>query len=255
MIRFGLRAAGLAVVALVATSTTVLHAQQKLLTLDDLYDPVKKVNFGEPSVPRGGYTWLNDKEYLRVKDARTPQGPGFAIVRVDALTGTETPLFDQARLVAALSAVPGLSTDDAARAEPAARVPDERGPDGAGRQRRQRPVSLAAWRRACRAADLVCRGRGRSHLQPRRPARGLRARAQPVRRRSRRPRAATHGRRPRAAAERQAGLDLSGRDLRARHTPRLLVQPRLVAAGVSAARRSARPGVHRRRSHPVPAGR
>ena len=66
-------------------------------------------------VPGGGYTWLNDKEYLRVKDARTPQGPGFAIVRVDALTGTETPLFDQARLVAALSAVPGVSADDAAR--------------------------------------------------------------------------------------------------------------------------------------------
>ena len=76
---------------------------------------MKKVNFGEPSVPRGGYTWLNDKEYLRVKDARTPQGPGFAIVRVDALTGAETPLFDQARLITALSAVPGLSTDDAAR--------------------------------------------------------------------------------------------------------------------------------------------
>jgi dipeptidyl-peptidase-4 len=115
MTRLGFRAAGLAVVAIVATSAAALHAQQKLLTLDDLYDPAKKVNFGAPSVPGGGYTWLNDKEYLRVKDARTPQGPGFAIVRVDALTGTETPLFDQARLVAALSAVPGLSADDAAR--------------------------------------------------------------------------------------------------------------------------------------------
>ena len=55
MIRFGLRAAGLAVVALVATSTTVLHAQQKLLTLDDLYDPVKKVDFGAPTI-RGAAT-------------------------------------------------------------------------------------------------------------------------------------------------------------------------------------------------------
>ena len=34
---------------------------------------------------------------------------------MDALTGTETPLFDQARLAAALGAVPGISADDAAR--------------------------------------------------------------------------------------------------------------------------------------------
>ncbi len=77
---------------------------------------LKKVNFGEPTFPGSAYTWVNDKEYLRVKDARTPQGPPqYEIVRVDALTGTETPLFDQARLASALGAVPGISADDAAR--------------------------------------------------------------------------------------------------------------------------------------------
>ena len=118
MTRFGLRAASLAVVVVFAgTWTTLLQAQQqKLLTLDDLYDPAKKVDFGAPTFPGSGYTWVNDKEYLRVKDARTPDGPPRAeIIRVDAMTGAETPLFDQSRLASALSSVPGISADDAAR--------------------------------------------------------------------------------------------------------------------------------------------
>ena len=76
MTRFGLRAASLAVMVVFAgTWTTLLQAQQqKLLTLDDLYDPAKKVDFGAPTFPGSGFTWVNDNEYLRVKDARTPQG-------------------------------------------------------------------------------------------------------------------------------------------------------------------------------------
>lgn len=118
MTRFGLRAAGVVVVAAVvaATSAGLLQAQQrKLLTIDDLYDPVTRVNLGEPAVRGGGYTWVNDKEYLRVKDSRTPQGSRAEIVRVDVVTGTETPLLDQARLVSALAAVPGMSPEEAVR--------------------------------------------------------------------------------------------------------------------------------------------
>ena len=74
-------------VVFAGTWTTLLQAQQqKLLTLDDLYDPAKKVDFGAPTFPGSGYTWVNDKEYLRVKDARTPDGPSRAeIIRVDAM--------------------------------------------------------------------------------------------------------------------------------------------------------------------------
>ena len=117
MIRFGLRAAGLAAIAAAAVmSAALLQArQQKLLTLDDLYDPVARVNFGTPTSPRGGYTWINNKEYLRVRDSRSQEGTRPEIVRVDAATGAETPLFDQTRLASALGSVPGIAADEATR--------------------------------------------------------------------------------------------------------------------------------------------
>ena len=104
MTRLAVRVAGVAVVVLVAaTSAARAQAQpQKLLTLDDLYDPAKKVDFGAPTVRGSAFTWVNDTEYLRVKDTRTPQGARAGIVRVNAVTGAEKPLFDQARLAAAL---------------------------------------------------------------------------------------------------------------------------------------------------------
>ncbi len=115
MTRFRLPAAmALAAAALVAAASP-LQAQQKLLTLDDLYDPDKRVSFGTPAGRDSAYTWVNDKEYLRVKDSRTAEGARIQIVRVDAATGTETPLFDQSRLAAALGKVAGVSADDAAR--------------------------------------------------------------------------------------------------------------------------------------------
>lgn len=115
MTRFRLPAAmALAAAALVAAASP-LQAQQKLLTLDDLYDPDKRVSFGTPAGRDSAYTWVNDKEYLRVKDSRTADGARIQIVRVDAATGTETPLFDQSRLAAALGKVAGVSADDAAR--------------------------------------------------------------------------------------------------------------------------------------------
>ncbi len=107
-------ALALAVAALVAAASP-LQAQQKLLTLDDLYDPARKVSFGTPQGPGSAYTWVNDKEYLRVKDDRTEEGARPQILKVDAATGTETPLFDQSRLAAALGKVAGVSADDAAR--------------------------------------------------------------------------------------------------------------------------------------------
>lgn len=118
MIRFGMRAAQAVMISIVAASSAVLvQAQppQKVLTINDLYDPATRVNFGAPPVRGGGYTWLNDTEYLRVTDPRTSQPPRHTIVKVNAATGAETPLFDQARLAAALSAVAGIPAADAER--------------------------------------------------------------------------------------------------------------------------------------------
>ena len=102
---------GLAVAILAALGSPAFAQGQKLLSLDDLFDPQKKVSFGTPTFGSGGYTWLNDKEYLRT---RTVKG-GVEHVRVDAISGTETLLFEPAKLAAALAAVPGVSPDESDR--------------------------------------------------------------------------------------------------------------------------------------------
>jgi dipeptidyl-peptidase-4 len=98
---------------LLALLAVPARAQQKNLTLDDLYDPAKRVNFG--SVP-GTYTWLNDKEYVKLGSARGGPAPApAALTRVNAETGAETPLVDPAKLEAALAKLPGVAATDATK--------------------------------------------------------------------------------------------------------------------------------------------
>jgi dipeptidyl-peptidase 4 len=105
-----------AIAALVALSAAPARAQQKLLTIDDLYDPAKHVNFGPPGF-ESGYTWLNDKEIARLGGGRRGQGSGRGdVMKVDAETGAESPLYDASKLEAALTKVPGITTSEAARA-------------------------------------------------------------------------------------------------------------------------------------------
>ncbi len=108
-------AGGAALCALIAVPA---HAQQKLLTIDDLYDPIKRVNFGPPGFGGDGYTWLNDKEYVRAREGRrgAHAGDRTELIKVDAETGAETPVFDPARLEAALVKLPGVTASEAARA-------------------------------------------------------------------------------------------------------------------------------------------
>ena len=86
----------------------VTRAQNKLLTIEDIYDPVKKVNFGGtlPTV-----TWLKDgKHYL----LSTPAKSNLArIQKVDAATGEAVPFFDATRMQAALAALGGVTEQDA----------------------------------------------------------------------------------------------------------------------------------------------
>jgi dipeptidyl-peptidase 4 len=86
------------------------RAQDKLLTIDDIFDPVKKVDFsGSPPL---GLSWLKDgTHYLHTKvdpKTRTAQ-----ILKVNALTGESTPFFDAAKMEAAFGALAGLSAEDA----------------------------------------------------------------------------------------------------------------------------------------------
>ena len=102
-------------VMLAAACLTVLpvpvEAQQRALTIADIFDPARRVNF-DGNAPFG-LTWLDDRHYVARRSARD----GFAgpLVRVDALTGERTPLYDAAAFEAAVAALPGLSAADAAR--------------------------------------------------------------------------------------------------------------------------------------------
>jgi len=86
----------------------VTRAQNKLLTIEDIYDPVKKVNFGGtlPTV-----TWLKDgKHYLLSTPAKSNLA---SIQKVDAATGEAVPFFDATKMQAALAALGGVTEQDA----------------------------------------------------------------------------------------------------------------------------------------------
>jgi len=91
--------------------STAAFAQEKLLTIADLYDPVKRVNFsGSTPAPR----WLKDgKHYLVAGDPTKPGTP--RLLRVNALTGDSSAFFDAAKMEAALAALPGMNKDEARR--------------------------------------------------------------------------------------------------------------------------------------------
>src|ERR1043166_2455330 len=77
-----------------------VKAQNKLLTIDDIFDPVKRVNFNgtTPTV-----RWLKDgKHYLLTSEASRGEGP--RIQKVDAATGEAVPFFDAAKMQAAFAA-------------------------------------------------------------------------------------------------------------------------------------------------------
>jgi dipeptidyl-peptidase-4 len=93
-------------------------AQQKLLTLDDIYAPVpaQRVDFGgQPPNPR----WLRDGEHYLLSN-RAGRGRADAgavgrtgLMRVDARTGQIAPFIDAGKMQAALASLPGISADDA----------------------------------------------------------------------------------------------------------------------------------------------
>src|SRR6202008_4291200 len=105
MIRFK----ALLLFAFLALGTQSLRAQNKLLTIDDIFDPVKRVNFNgsKPSI-----RWLKDgSHYLFTNEAGRSGVP--RLQKVDAATGEATPFFDAAKMQAAFAALPGVTTQDA----------------------------------------------------------------------------------------------------------------------------------------------
>jgi dipeptidyl-peptidase-4 len=101
--------AWLLVSVLFALLSPVSHAQNKLLTIDDIFDPVKRVNFNgtTPTV-----RWLKDgQHYLLTNEASRRDVP--RIQKVDAATGEAVAFFDAAKMQAAFAALPGVTADNA----------------------------------------------------------------------------------------------------------------------------------------------
>ncbi|MGH9875286.1 MAG: S9 family peptidase [Pyrinomonadaceae bacterium] len=96
------------VLALILFHAPGALAQNKLLTIDDIFDPVKKVNFNgtTPTV-----RWLKDGKHYLLTDASKRDTA--RIQKVDASTGEAVPFFDAAKMQAALTALGGVTDQDA----------------------------------------------------------------------------------------------------------------------------------------------
>ena len=99
-------------VALLLRSCSLLSfasAQNKLLTVEEIFDPAKRVNFNG-STP--GIRWLKDgTHYLLTNEASRRDVP--RLQKVNAATGVAVALFDAAKMQAAFAALPGVSAQDA----------------------------------------------------------------------------------------------------------------------------------------------
>jgi dipeptidyl-peptidase-4 len=85
-------------------------AQNKLLTIDDIFDPAKRVNFsGTPFNPR----WLKDGEHYLVASKDRNAFP--RLLKVNAITGKSEPFYDASKMQAAFAALPGVDKEDARR--------------------------------------------------------------------------------------------------------------------------------------------
>ena len=94
---------------LVFTSAVAAQSQNKLLTIDDIFDPAKRVNFNgtTPNI-----RWLKDgNHYLLTNEASRRDVP--RLQKVNAATGEAAPFFDSAKMQAAFAALPGVSAENA----------------------------------------------------------------------------------------------------------------------------------------------
>ena len=98
------------VLVLALFQASAVIGQEKLLTIDDIFDPAKRVNFaGTPASPR----WLKDGvHYIVVSKDRTafPR-----LLKVNAVTGKSEPFYNAARMEAAFDALSGIGSQTARR--------------------------------------------------------------------------------------------------------------------------------------------
>src|SRR5215470_12217477 len=84
--------------------STAAAAQERLLTLDDIYGLTGRVNFSGTPPPQ--FTWIDGGHYAWPQPESDRQLVDW--MSVVAASGETSPLFDAARAQASLAAVPGL---------------------------------------------------------------------------------------------------------------------------------------------------
>ena len=101
----------LVTIAATLLASNAADAQQRTLTIDDIYDAERRVNFSGRTPT--GLTWLGDTHYLqreRDSSGRT------RLLSVEADTGATAPLLDMGALEQALADLPGMTAETARRA-------------------------------------------------------------------------------------------------------------------------------------------
>src|SRR5262245_22749744 len=101
------RVAWTAAVAFLAASA--VSAQQRMLTIDDIYDPATRVNFSGTST--GEMAWIDGSHYAMAR----PSGSGVAWMSIDSANGNERAIFDADKMSETVAKLPGVSESDARR--------------------------------------------------------------------------------------------------------------------------------------------
>lgn len=101
--------AGMLVCVLSIAPSATADAQQKTLSIDAIFDPATKIDF-DGKAP-GEIAWLNETQYIVSRDGA---GGDVEWMKVDAASGRTDPLFDAARMTAALARLPGIPAEEAA---------------------------------------------------------------------------------------------------------------------------------------------
>ncbi len=101
----------LCLLLLILFAANALHAQEKQLTLDLIYDTQQRLNFG--GAPPNLRWHPDGTHYLQT--TRNPQTNQAEMLRVNAVTGASAPFLDVQAVEAAFAALPGMTATDARR--------------------------------------------------------------------------------------------------------------------------------------------
>ena len=101
----------LSILLFILTPTGSALAQERLLSIDALYDPETRIDFS--GAPASGLAWISDTHYLQ--STREPDTQRTGLMTVEAATGETEPLFDAAKMESAIAALPGITAVDAQR--------------------------------------------------------------------------------------------------------------------------------------------